>query len=356
MARLGLRNHPKFRRLVALLRLPEAYVLGHLQMLWETAYEIGPEIGDATDVEVAAGWVGEPGVLCSALATCGGSGRHGFLEPNPELPDCFLVHDLWDHAPEYVSRRVGKEIARKKDRPCQHCGTIFHSTEPHARYCSHACRSAAYRVRHGDHGVTDGDADLRHGDGDVSHCDEPPSPSPSPSTATATPPSAGAEGQLQPMPPKKARPPRGRNYSLTLTSMDEAVRREFLRAWDGYPAEGWNFQTKGWARRRLNQEGTAQRFVEILQHNQIKTLRGDRIDAEALADITLYFVAARRRHAERKGEPLNIPCIENFFSAVDGAKANPWQNAASAWLGAGCPRMNQAPPISQPASMEAVHG
>jgi hypothetical protein len=125
--------------------------------------------------------------------------------------------------------------------------------------------------------------------------------------------------------------------------MAEDVRKEFLRAWGGYPTEGWNFETKTSARRRLNQEGTAQRFAEILEHNTVATSRGPRLTAVDLADLTLYFVAARRRHAERKSEHLNVPCIENFFSTVAGPKANPWQNAAAAWIQAGCPSMTIQP-------------
>jgi hypothetical protein len=114
MARIGLRNHPKFRRLVAMLSMPEAYVLGHLQMLWETAYELGDAIGDATDVEVAAGWVGDPGVLCAALASCGGCGRSGFLDPDTSegRQGCYVVHDLYENAPRYIKTRIYKKTRR----------------------------------------------------------------------------------------------------------------------------------------------------------------------------------------------------------------------------------------------------
>ena len=136
--------------------------------------------------------------------------------------------------------------------------------------------------------------------------------------------------------------------------MSEEVRKEFLRAWDGYPAEGWNFETKNWARRRLNQEGTAQRFVEILEHNTVATPHGPKLTAVDLADLTLFFVAARRRHAERKSEHLNVPCIENFFSTMDGPKASPWKNAVAAWIQSGCPHMGASD--AQPPLPGAVNG
>lgn len=117
-----------------------------------------------------------------------------------------------------------------------------------------------------------------------------------------------------------------------MSSMPEAVRLEFLRAWEGYPTEAWNFETRTMASRRKNQEGTAKRFLEILEHNQIPTPFGPKLTAHDLTELTLFFVAARRRHAAAKSEPLNVPCIENFYSTVDGPKANAWQNAATAWL------------------------
>jgi hypothetical protein len=69
------------------------------------AYECGdPLIGDKTDVELAAEWPGEPGKLCQALLDC------RFLDEND---GGFSVHDLYDHAPEYVQRRMEREEKRR---------------------------------------------------------------------------------------------------------------------------------------------------------------------------------------------------------------------------------------------------
>lgn len=111
--RQGLRSHPKFLRLVSMLRMPEAHVLGHLTLLWETSYEIGEVVGDQTDVELTAGWVGVPGLLCDALLGCGGAGRSGFIEAVPETPGVYRIHDLFDHAPQYVQRRMEREFKRQ---------------------------------------------------------------------------------------------------------------------------------------------------------------------------------------------------------------------------------------------------
>jgi hypothetical protein len=144
--------------------------------------------------------------------------------------------------------------------------------------------------------------------------------------------------------------------------MPPGIREEFLRAWDGYPIEAWNFETKSMASRRRNQEGTAKRFMEILEHNRIATPWADRLTAKDLADITLFFVAARKSHAEHRSEHLNVPAIENFYNTVEGPKANHWQNAASAWLtspagGAGVGVAPPAPvaPVSQSGPSRPTH-
>lgn len=102
----GLRTHRKFRRLVAILRIPEAHALGHLQMMWETSWDhLTPALGDSTDVELAAGWVGDPGALAAALVACGGD-DWGFLERDGE--GRFLIHDYEEHAPRWVRDKLRK--------------------------------------------------------------------------------------------------------------------------------------------------------------------------------------------------------------------------------------------------------
>ncbi|HEV2294515.1 MAG TPA: hypothetical protein VGR35_11720 [Tepidisphaeraceae bacterium] len=87
---------------------------GSLELIWDTAYESGdPYIGDKMDVELAAEWEGDPGKLFTALLGSGGQGRAGFIEEVPNHSGFFQVHDLWDHAPEYVKKRYTRERARK---------------------------------------------------------------------------------------------------------------------------------------------------------------------------------------------------------------------------------------------------
>jgi hypothetical protein len=105
MARPTLLKHRKFRRLVYLLGIPEAHVLGHLEYLWQGVYDSGEDaIGDRIDLELAAGWAGERGVFAEAAIAA------GFFD---EVDGIVTVHDLWDHAPEYVERRARKEAERR---------------------------------------------------------------------------------------------------------------------------------------------------------------------------------------------------------------------------------------------------
>jgi hypothetical protein len=112
MARPGFIHHRKFKRLSRALGSP-ALARGCLEMLWDTCYEAGDDyLGTAEDVELSAYWDGEPGVLCEALLTAGGEGNPGFIEEVSGRPGHYRVHDLYDHAPEYVQKRMAREAER----------------------------------------------------------------------------------------------------------------------------------------------------------------------------------------------------------------------------------------------------
>ena len=114
MARPGLEKNPKFRNLLRLLGEPRSHVRGYLDCLWDAAYENGnPVIGDAKLIEATADYPGEPGKLCAALLECGGTSQVGFIEPVDGESGRFQIHDLYDHAPEYVKRRMEREMERE---------------------------------------------------------------------------------------------------------------------------------------------------------------------------------------------------------------------------------------------------
>lgn len=111
MARPGLTRHPKFLRLARAVG-GEAVARGCLEFVWEVAYENGdPFIGDAEDIETSARWTGKPGVFCRALLEAGGTTRCGFIQRSEDRGG-YEIHDLWDHAPNYVQRRAAKEMER----------------------------------------------------------------------------------------------------------------------------------------------------------------------------------------------------------------------------------------------------
>jgi hypothetical protein len=85
MPRPTLFDHPKFHRLVYILKIPEPQVLGLLEYMWRVGYASGnPVIGDAIDVEIAAKWRGEPGLFAGAGGAATGTVTGS--EPPPGLP------------------------------------------------------------------------------------------------------------------------------------------------------------------------------------------------------------------------------------------------------------------------------
>jgi hypothetical protein len=125
MGRPGLSLDRKFKRLARALDdiqagFGEMLARGALELLWDSAYESCEDyVGDVDDVEAQAHWRGKRGTLLAGLLGAGGDGRCGFIEEGgsewwPEgKPGTFRIHDLWDHAPEYASRRAEREAARE---------------------------------------------------------------------------------------------------------------------------------------------------------------------------------------------------------------------------------------------------
>jgi hypothetical protein len=97
MARINFTHHRKFRRLTRALGSP-ALALGTLELLWLAAYEAAdPVVGGEIDIADATGWAGDPADLVALLQGC------RLLDA--VAPDLYAVHDLWDHAPDYVRKR-----------------------------------------------------------------------------------------------------------------------------------------------------------------------------------------------------------------------------------------------------------
>ena len=103
MARPGLTKHRKFLRLARLLN-SRLLAMGALELVWQRAYEHGPDLGEPLDVEFGVGWTGDPGQLADALV------ESGFVDVTDG--GALVVHDLDDHAPAYYRKRKAREAAR----------------------------------------------------------------------------------------------------------------------------------------------------------------------------------------------------------------------------------------------------
>lgn len=101
MAKESLLTHRKFRRLCGLLKANPAHVLGHLEMLFLSAHMAGsPDFANAPLLEAAAYWEGKAGSLAAAMREA------GFLDK--AKGHALTLHDYWDHAPEYVRKRLAR--------------------------------------------------------------------------------------------------------------------------------------------------------------------------------------------------------------------------------------------------------
>lgn len=115
MARPSLERNVKFKALVRALGIPKPYVRGILETLWDVANECGnPVLGKEPDVEYAAEWPGEPGVLFEALRSC--------RLIDEVSKGVWIIHDYWDHAPRYVKNRKYMEEKRKAASGVVHSG------------------------------------------------------------------------------------------------------------------------------------------------------------------------------------------------------------------------------------------
>lgn len=106
MARQGLHQHRKFLRLSRM--LGATYIArGILEMMWEPAYDSGDDfLGDAEDIAARCGWTGSAADLVRALM------ESEFIDEDQDRPGHYRIHDLFDHAPESVTKRAKREADR----------------------------------------------------------------------------------------------------------------------------------------------------------------------------------------------------------------------------------------------------
>jgi predicted nucleic acid-binding Zn-ribbon protein len=166
----GLSKHWKFDRLARALG-SELLARGALELLWDPCYAAGdPYVGTSDDIESICRWQGAKGALTKALLTAGAPRSAGFIEPFAGRLDStephYQVHDLFQNAPNYVAHNRDRHRERDQLKACEQCGEPYHSSDEMSRYCSPACRTAAWRERQSQKqaDVTGRDGHERHRD------------------------------------------------------------------------------------------------------------------------------------------------------------------------------------------------
>ncbi len=229
MGRPGMMLHRKTRRLARDLDgfqvgFGPVLARGVLELLWDACYENGdPYLGDATDVEARAGWGGREGALVTALLEAGGPGHSGFIEEGgspgwPEgEPGTYRVHDLFDHAPRYVKRRVHLEAARQAD------GRTISELRAEAGRKG-GKQTASNRAASGQQ--TDGKLLLGSSNGAANGQQTVATPAPAPAPAHSRP---EASPEPSASPPAPLKPKRAKKADTTDGSPVEPLRLELVR-------------------------------------------------------------------------------------------------------------------------------
>jgi len=107
MARPGLFKHRKFARLASRLRSP-ILAVGVLETLWYVCGETCDDrVGTAADLAFALKWTDKRIDIACVLH------ESGFLDCDAD--GHYVVHDFWDHCPQFVKRRREREDARRAD-------------------------------------------------------------------------------------------------------------------------------------------------------------------------------------------------------------------------------------------------
>jgi len=115
-SQVGLRDHPKTRRLARMLDAEPPHVIGYLHCLWYWALDYAPD-GDIEDFEPediadAAGWTGDPDIFVESLINCGGK-KLGFLA---RVEGRLVIHDWEDNQGDAFRARVQAAAKKRAQR------------------------------------------------------------------------------------------------------------------------------------------------------------------------------------------------------------------------------------------------
>jgi hypothetical protein len=120
--------HVKLGRLQRTLGIRKYEAVGILECLWQHGYScVSDAVGTAADLAWIVDWPDEDADrLAAALAAC------GFLDPDPDRPEEFRIHQLWRHAPKYVRLRRAHEVSAEQDFNLVSSPPVPDRTDPRA--------------------------------------------------------------------------------------------------------------------------------------------------------------------------------------------------------------------------------
>ena len=88
-----------------LLNIPRPLARGYLELMWDAANESGnPVFENAEFLAAAVDYDGDPCKLCTCLVEC------NLLDVT--VDGKYVIHDYWDHCPDYVKKRKARELER----------------------------------------------------------------------------------------------------------------------------------------------------------------------------------------------------------------------------------------------------
>ena len=104
----GTIEHPKTLLLAALLDIPHAQAVGHIEALvhWTAKYAIRGDVGKFPNAMIAKGalWEGDPDTFIDGLLNARGEGQHGWLEEHDQFR--LVVHDWHHHADNTTKKKM----------------------------------------------------------------------------------------------------------------------------------------------------------------------------------------------------------------------------------------------------------
>lgn len=110
MAKIGMRTNVKFLRLCRTIQRPAYQVRGLLELLWESAHENGPVFDTLDDIEVVSTWDGATEAFANALIDA---------RLVDESEQGYVIHDYWEHCPQWVKDRESKRRMRAQAKIVQ---------------------------------------------------------------------------------------------------------------------------------------------------------------------------------------------------------------------------------------------